>query len=126
MQLGGERRGDGAERPLGEVDDPVGSVDQDEADPEQGAEHPDDQPPQVHPVRDGERVGHRREDPLPARDDDHEPTGERGQSSKRATIPQKTSPVPSAVCSPKALSRHPDGTRRSGQSPSFQVPVALD
>ena len=42
VQLLGQGRGEGAELALGEVDDPVGPVDQDKPDSEQPVEHPKD------------------------------------------------------------------------------------
>jgi hypothetical protein len=101
MELGRQRRGDRAERPLREVDDPVGPVHEDQTDPEQCAEHADDQSLQVHPARDRLRFGERREDRFPSEDDEHEATDEGGKCYERAAIPHRPPQVPSAVCVPE-------------------------
>jgi hypothetical protein len=91
-ELRRHRGGEGAEHTLGEVDDPVGPVDEHDPDGEERVQQPDDETLEVDPEGDGRGDRDGGEHDLPEKHDRHEAETEGGHAPERAPCVQ---PLPS-------------------------------
>ena len=95
VELGGQGRRHRPQLALGEVDDPVRPVDEDQADGEQRVEQADDDGPHVEAVRHDHGALHHREDDLAEDHDRDEPGG--GEDRRGRHPPQRQLIPPSSV-----------------------------